>query len=362
MAGVNAPGFKVTLGTTEFSGNLKSAVQEILVEQVSDGASDFKVVLHDYNNRFSDGNVEIKEGMSALIELGYGDATKKVIEGIITGVKMLRHEGNCLRYVVTGFDGLQALSRGRKRRSWEQIKDSDIAADIAGECGLEADVEDSGIINPYVAQNNQTNLDFLFDRAKRIGFELKVEEKRLVFKKPDFTSESIATFYWNKKDLANGDKNPLHLSRCNIGSSTRGVVSKVIVRSYDVGSAKEIIGSAESLDGGAMGGTGTAIDAAASNNPDTTIQISNIPVASQEEAERVAASILNARANEFMTGSARCDGSADLSCGKKVTFKGIGSVLDGEYYITSAKHSFRAGSSGVNTGYWTEFTVARSGR
>jgi phage protein D len=362
MSSINAPDFKLTLGTTDFTDDLKSAVISIEVEQVSDGASSFRVELDDYYADFADGKKEIKEGMSAQIELGYeGTGTKKVIEGIITGIGT-RRQGGSVHYVVTGFDGLQALTRGRKRRSWEDMKDSDIASDIAGECGLEADVEDSGIVNPYVAQNNRTNLDFLMERARRVGFELKVEEKRLVFKKPDFSSDSVATLCWDVKNCDPDDEKSVLLARCDLRSSTRGVVKKVVVRSYDPASAKEIVGSAETIDGGTMGGSSNAADAAASNNPDTTIQISNIPVASQEEAERIAASILNERANSFMTGRALCDGCSDICCGKKVTFKGLGNGLDGEYYVTSAKHTFKTGSTGNNFGYRTEITVGRSGR
>jgi len=353
--------FKLTLGTADFSEKLKNSVLSIEVEQVSDGASSFKVELDDFHATFSDGSVDIKEGMSCQVELGYqGTGTQKLIEGIITGIGTKRNGGS-VHYVVTGFDGLQALSRGRKRRSWEEMKDSDIASTIAGECGLEADVEDSGIIHPYIAQNNRTDLDFLMERARRIGFELKVEEKRLVFKKPDLSSDSVATLCWGEDNYDESDEKNVHLTRCDIRSSTRGVVKKVVVRSYDPATAKEIIGESETIDGGTMGGATEAGDAAASNNPDTTIQISRIPVASQEEAERLAASILNERADKFMTGKAYCDGCNKIVCGKKVTFKGMGAGLDGDYYVKSAKHTLKGGT-GADAGYHTEFTVGRSGR
>lgn len=360
MAAILTPDFKLTLGTTEFSDKLKASVISIEVEQVSDGASSFKVELDDYFHEFAEGKKDIKEGMSAQIELGYqGTGTQKLIEGIITGIGTKR-KGGTIHYVVTGFDGLQALSRGRKRRSWEDMKDSDIASDIASECGLEADVEDSGIVHPYIAQNNRTDLDFLMDRARHIGFELKVEEKRLVFKKPDLSSESVATCCWHVKNFDESDAKSVLLTDCDIRSNTRGVVKKVVVRGYDPASAKEIVGSADSIEGGTMGGSSDAGEAAASNNPDTTIQIST-PVASQEEAERYAMSVLNRHANAFVTGKARCDGCNAICCGKKVTFKGLGAGHDGDYYVTSAKHILKGGT-GSDAGYRTEFTVGRSGR
>ncbi len=359
MPSIKTPEFKLSIGTLEFSGDLKTRVNEIEVEQVSDGASSFMIQLDDRDGCFSNGQKSVKEGMQCVIELGFSNSdTKKLIEGIVTGVKTIRKEYQRKVYVVTGFDGLQALTRGRKRRSWESIKDSDIASLIANECGLQPDVEDSGIVQPYVVQNNENNLSFLFERAKRIGFEVKVEEKRLVFKKPKRTEDGGIVLSWN--GTKEGDC--YILQRCNFDTSTMNVVKKVVVRSYDPKTAKPIIGTAETIDGDTMGGKDAtnAGDAAAKNNPDTTIQISDQPVYSQEEAEKLAQSILNERAGNYLTGRGRCEGCNKMAVGKKVKIIDVGQECEGDYYITSAKHILKVGHS-HGFGYWTDFTVSRTG-
>lgn len=361
MSRIKTPIFDLTIGTFDFGNDekLSKLVNEIDVDLVSDGASSFKVVLDDREAPFSDLEKEIKEGMSVSIGLGYGaTGTDKLIEGIVTGVNTVRKEYQRKTYVVTGYDGLQALTRGRKRRSWEEIKDSDIAGIIANECGLQPDTDDSEIIHPYVVQNNVTNLSFLMERAKRIGFEVKVEERRLVFKKPKRSEDCGVTLTWDGTKMNNADTSILQ--RCDFDTSTMGVVKKVIVRSYDPKTAEPIIGTAEAIDGGSMGGQTDAGEAAAANNPDTTIQISDQPVASQEEAEKLAQSILNQKAGEYMTGRGRCEGNGKLAVGRKVNIQDVGKGVEGDYYITSAKHSFKTGH-GHGFGYWTDFTISRTG-
>lgn len=361
MANILTPDFKLTIGTTDFSGEpLRRRVSEMTVEQLSDGASSFKVVLDDSDDSISNGKIEILEGMECKIEMGFVDSkVKPVIEGFVTGVKPKRSEFSRKMYTVTGFDGLSKLTRGRKRRSWENIKDSDIATQIAQECGLKADVEDSGIVHPYVVQNNENNLNFLFERARRIGYEVKVEEKNLVFRAPR-EGKAEVILRWDGTNVR--DKGGLLLQRMDFNTSTMNMPKKVVVRSYDPKTGEAIIASATNEDKDKMGGKKTAGDAAASGHEiDTTIQISDQPVASEEEAERLAKSILSQRSGEFLTGTGKCVGNAKIKCGAKVNIQDVGKEMEGEYYVTSAKHVLRVGH-GHGFGYWTEFSVSRTGR
>lgn len=371
---VRTPNFNLSLGSVDFSDRgKKKYVQSIEVDQTSDGPSSFKIILDDSDNTFSEGgSCKIREGDACQIELGFVETkVKKVIEGLVTGVKANRKEYSRMLYEITGFDGLQALTRGRHRRSWENIKISDIVSTIAGECSLSADCDDTGSPVPYVVQNNLTNLAFLQERAKRIGFEVKVEERRLVFKKPKKTDSNL-TLCWHYR--SNTDE--CLLQRCDFDTTTMNVVNKVVVRWYDEKAAKPIVAEATAgggggggggggllagILGGKMGGEADAGERASSNNPETTIQISDTPVYSQEEAETLANSVLNQRADNYLTGKGSCEGNAGLKCGVMVKIRDIGKEMDGEYYITKAKHVLKVGN-GQGYGYWTQFEVSRSGR
>ena len=118
MANILTPDFKLKIGTTDFSNQPnKRRVSEMTVEQLSDGASSFRIVLDDSDEAISDGKISILEGMECTVEMGFAESgTKQVIKGYVTGVKPKRSEFSRKMFTVTGFDGLSKLTRGRKRQ------------------------------------------------------------------------------------------------------------------------------------------------------------------------------------------------------------------------------------------------------
>jgi phage protein D len=138
-------------------------------------------------------------------------------------------------------------------------------------------------------------------------------------------------------------------------------VQKVVVRGYDPKSASPIIAECSSVEGGSMGGQQDAVQRAQAHGVDTTIQVSDQPIYSQEEAQRLAESILSQHADNYMTGHGTCEGNSKIQCGRVVTIKDVGAEMEGQYYISSCKHILKAGAES-GSGYWTEFQISRSGR
>ena len=350
------PKFEMTIGTANFSGDDKQLVTQITVEQVADGCSSFEAVLDDSKDTFS-AKQPIKEGESCSISIGFPDkgGPKKVFSGTVSSVKIKRKEHGRRLVYVKGFDPLYDLTKGRKRRSWEEMKDSDLAELILSEHGIKiAEIEDTGIILPYIVQNNLNDLNFLQERAKRNGYELKYEcndkVDGVVFAKPKRTDSAATLSY----DATKEDSVDAVLQRCDFDTSTANQPSKVVVRSYDPDVPEPIIGEAGEVTGEAMGGT------AVQGNSNATTMITDSNFSSVEEAERYAQAILDQRAGEFMTGVGQCFGCPDILCGHVVTINDVGTEFSGDYYVTECKHSFKAGHS-HGFGYFTSFKVSRTG-
>jgi phage protein D len=355
MAGVKVPIFKLNIGGIDFSDSkLKKAVHKIDVERVSNGVSSFKVELVDNDRLLADAN-SIVEGASCEIALGFAETgTAKVIEGIVTSVKTEHAKNSYLKLVVSGEDYLHRLTRGRKRNSWETIKDADLATEIVGKAGLRMDTEDCGLINPYVSQNNITNLAFLMERGKRIGYHVRAEDQTVIFKKPNRHAEPSHRLSSN---VAKSDS-CLIMENCDIMPNTANSVKKVVVRSYDPKSAEPIIASADQVD--AMGGFADAGTAAAKNNPDTTMQISCENVYSTEEAQLLAQAKLDLMADEFVDARVKIEGNGNVRAATVVALEDVGTEYDGNYYVQKVTHTYTVASVNRGYGYWTTLELSRT--
>src|SRR5262245_53832281 len=111
------------------------------------------------------------------IEISHGEQpAQKLLMGKIAVLEPDLNEAMPVM-VVRGYDLSHGLYRGRKRRSFKDVYDSDLVKKLAPEAALQlGTIETTSEKHDYVFQNNQTNAEFLFERASRIGFELWVED------------------------------------------------------------------------------------------------------------------------------------------------------------------------------------------
>ena len=121
--------------------------------------------------------------------------------------------------------------RSRRSRSFTNCKDSDIAGQIASEYGLRPNVEDSGVTLPYILQHNQPDLEFLSIRARRIGYEVAVEDRDLLFRSRHIDASPALTLHREVELLSFRPR-----------LSTLGQVTELEVRGWDPAQKKEIVG------------------------------------------------------------------------------------------------------------------------
>ncbi len=279
-------------------------------------------------------------GAAVKVQLGY-DNVATLIEGEITGLEPRFSVSDSLSLIVRGYDRRHRLQRGRKTRSFINQKDSEIADLIAREAGLSTQVEDSSVIHPYVLQANQTDWEFLQERARQIQYEVVVEGKTLFFR--PVGNDNSAELTLSLEDYL--------LEFCPYLSSV-GQVSEVDVRSWDFQQKTAINGRALSdavntMDGQQNGSQlsqvfGTAV-----------AQVSHYPVMSQAEADQLAVAQINRTALNLITGEGICFGRTDLRAGRVMEIQNIGH-FSGQYYVTSASHRYS------DEGYYTHFRVRRN--
>jgi hypothetical protein len=124
--------------------------------------------------------------------MGYRDRTDEMIAGEITGLEPEFLAEDVPMLTVRGYDRRHRLMRCRKTHSFLKMKDSDIASQIARDASLTPRTEDTAVMHDYVLQHNQTDLEFLAERAARIGYEVVVDDTTLYFRPPQNTgSEAV---------------------------------------------------------------------------------------------------------------------------------------------------------------------------
>ena len=114
-------------------------------------------------------------GKSVEVSARGDNRTVKLMDGEITAVEPRISRDALPTLFARGYDKCHRLNREKKTRSFNQVTDSDIASSIAREAGLRASVDTTREVHEYVLQDNQTDWEFLWERAKRISFRVFVE-------------------------------------------------------------------------------------------------------------------------------------------------------------------------------------------
>jgi Bacteriophage probable baseplate hub protein len=282
-------------------------------------------------------------GAEVEISLGQVDSLGLVFEGEVTGVELELAAGEVPSLVVRGYDRRHRLLRGTKTRSFVNMRDGDIASQIAQENGLGADVADDGPRHEYVLQHGQSDLAFLSARAEAIGFEVTMAGRSLRFA-PRRHGEKPALVLEADRDLV----------ELSARLSARDQPGGIDVRGWDARNKEAIVGRASRGQETAMGPGGgpAAADRAFGK---AVFALVDRPVLTREEADRLALGRLERLALEFVRGEGRCVGRPELKAGIVVEVRGAGRRFSGPYYVTSTTHAYAP-----RRGYTTSFSIRRN--
>lgn len=325
-------------------------VRAITVEESVGAPAWFTVELSNWDEEklqvsHSDGSL-FAIGAAVEISLGYLDSLTKVLVAEITSLEPVFTSGSPPTLVVGGYGYAHRLARGQKTRSFLKMKDSAIVSQVAREAGLRADVRDTKVTLPYVAQANQSDWAFLRERAARIGHEVFVRDKVLHFRPP-------ATGTAAKQTLSLGED----VTEFRPRLSAIGQVGEVTVRGWDIKEKKSVLGKATtgqeySLLGARSAGPKTANKAFGKASAARV----DLAPAHKAEADAIALGELNVVALGFVRATLECGGRAELQAGTVVGIEGAGTRFSGSYYVTTVTHLLDA-----ETGYRTTLTAERSG-
>jgi len=286
-------------------------------------------------------------GKKVELSLGPGGgAARKVFSGFISAIEAVYAESKEPEVVLFAEDRLMELRMTRRMKTYEKMKDSDIASDVAQQHGLTPSVNADGPQYDVVQQWNQSDLAFLRDRAARIQAEVWVDGDTLHFEtRPNRGGTEIT--------LVNGNQ----LLDVQLRADLAHQRTKVKVSGYDASERDPVDEEAE-------GSVVQAETSGGKTGPDTLQRafgervsrvVRDVPLTDQEAREWARAEMLR-RARGFVTAVGTTNGTPDLVVGSKVKLDRVGGPFNGSgYYVTHVHHSYDR-----NDGFRTRFEAERA--
>ena len=356
-----APAFAVDVEGRPVGVRVKDDVLDIHVVLELDQMASFEITLNNWDDKLlrfkyseSDASTEVfPVSRLVAIQLGYADKLVPVMSGPITSLCPDFPASGSPTIRISGTDGMQKLKDSKPRPGEEVFyrdkADWEIVEQVARRAPnfMQVAITDkTGPVHQLVVQKNQDDASFLMERAKRIDYDcyvtsdvvtgiqtlnfgpptdgrngMPVHAFRLAYG-PGLAAEEQRTL---QRGTATGGPLTPNLIEFTPSLSAAAQVSSVTVRGWDPRTKQPISATATVDDlpsggGDGLTGPGAATDALG-NREDTTV---DAPVASVEEASKLAAALLRERAYQFITGTGRIAGLPGLHLRDVLEIHGIG--------------------------------------
>jgi phage protein D len=288
-----------------------------------------------------------KPGTKVKISIQLENETTRTLlmKGEITSIEPDINSTERSTLTARGYDLSHKLQRTRHTVAYMNVTDSDIAQRLAQGASLRTQITPTSEVYEYLMQANQTDWEFLMERARRIGYRLFVEGKTLHFEPPPTSPAVVTKLEWG-----------LTLQQFKARLSTMEQVSEVVVRGWDPKGKREIVGRA-TRPSGAMsskrdnGRTGGDTASSAHSIPGKQM-IVDTPVFTQSEADKIAQAALDRLASNFIQAEGRAAGNPTIQAASTVDIDGVGQRFSSKYMVTRALHRYNAKA------YTTQFWVS----
>lgn len=338
------PDYRVKVNGAPLSKALLNNLYSIEIHQTLSMAS-MAILTFDNPHAVVSDATEVNCGTELELEIGWLGQLVPGFKGEIVGIDPVFPLGASPTCTVRAYDRMHRMRRGRQQRTFTEQKVTDIVNKIASEEGLTPEVEDTQVVAKYILQNNQSNVEFLKELARRYHCEVMVDgpNKKLVLRKPKSDQGEAATVKWGHD-----------LKSFYVKASVANMPTQVSTSTWDVTQKKAVLSTAQATHGSLD--TSPGIIDMAKKFGDAKKHIINRPTADSREAKAIAESTLNEAGMDGVQGRGTCVGNTDLAPGTVLLIEGLGKSWTGKYYITAVTHLFHRTS-----GFSTEFEVQRNG-
>jgi phage protein D len=292
-------------------------------------------------------------GKELELRMGYfgKDEPRLMIKGQITSLRPSFPTAGQPTLAISGLNLIHKFRPKQESHTYEQLTDSQIAQQIGSRLGLTVRTDSTAAANEqpyeYVLQDNKYDIVFLMERARRVGYDLFVEEttggSRLYFGPSENIRRTTYRLSFGKS-----------LIEFRPELTTARQVGQVSVKGWHATEKRVISQTATRNDirtkGVGQQGRQDAIEQAFNQRQEI---VADRPVHSDDEAKRLAVATLERIAKDMVKGTGSTVGLPDLRAGGILELEGMGDRFSGRYFVVSTTHAIADG------GYTTNFECRR---
>jgi phage protein D len=346
------PTFQVKLEGRPAGQEVIHDILQVTYKDDIDALDSFEISINNWDAdklrfKYSDDDL-FNPGKKLELWMGYygSEPLRLMIKGKITSLTPNFPSSGQSTLAISGLNVLQDLRTKQESHQYVGQTDSQIAQAVAGRLGLTLRTDSDASANEqpydYVLQRSEYDLNFLMKRARRIGYDLVVEESgqngqagtsTLYFGPSLNISRSPYLIAWGKS-----------LIQFQPNLTTANQVGSVVVRAWSTTDKALIEATATRSQVRTQGGE---------NVQDSFNQrreiVSDRPVQSRGEAEALARQTLERNAQDLIRATGATPGIPTLRAGTIVYIDKLGTRFSGRYFVTSTTHTI--GDSGYTTSF-----------
>jgi phage protein D len=283
------------------------------------------------------------------IKFNLGDREEPVMTGYVTQIRVHIDASESASYLeLVGMDSTSLMSAEEVIKDWPGKSDAEIARELFGKYGLDAEVEDTDVVHDDTVSTiiqRESDIQFLKRLSRRNGFECVVVGDKGIFGKPALDGEplpALAAHFGQESNLTSFDAAWNALRPTAAEYHQIDAVGKELQASTVETSAQEQLGR--------DGPVAPPLPAGATPRVFVRHEVATgVP-----EMEQLTNAIVD-EAGWFIEARGEVDGvqyGDVLHARRLVPIKGVGELLSGVYYLTSVKHLY-------TTDRYTQSFVAR---
>jgi uncharacterized protein len=296
----------------------------------------------------------------APVEIKVGDEMTSIYKGEVAALEPTYRGGEKMRLNVRAMNKMHRLLRQRKSTTFTNKTDQQILTEVVSDGGLTLDWKhEKNITYKHVYQHNRTNMEFLRNRAARMGCHVWCVDTKLFCKEPDLQKSP-------KKELKifqpGGTPGVSAITSFTPRINTSNILKKCTVKGWNP-ETKELITGEYTAQKSKLGKI-SAHEYSKDLGKEETFQVDQ-PIWSREEAMALAKAMLVDRSLTFMTGECEITGTPDIDIGDIVSVEANcepdtkdSDPFNGNYYVMGITHRYIL-SKTRDGGYSTILRLAR---